>query len=163
MGRFQLSMCAPEITSQCLVGDNEEARSLARYVLKALVQERCHASGLSIAFMSQAICGEATIRIEKARSRFRCMEYLFPRYDLYSREGSKESSGELRCLQSGLSKVQLIEALKRLIHEFNMDGVQWTESKAQKVVTPNPAVKMCGQCGTHYDPKYGDPDRKSVV
>ncbi|MFP6617168.1 MAG: rubredoxin [Candidatus Hydrogenedentota bacterium] len=157
IGRFQLSMYPPEITSQCLVGDDSEARTLATRVLSALVKERCHASGLRMSFLCPHVCGEAAIRIERSRRRFGLLQRLIPRYDLYCQKGFLHSNGEPGRVHSGLTVAQLIDALKRLIHKYNIDGIEWTQTEESPPVKAHRPTIACKNCGTQYDADYGDP------
>ncbi len=156
-GRFQLPLYPPEISTRCLVGDDEESQRLAQKVINVLTADRCHASGLSLSFMSPAHRGESMIRIERESGRLYRWTRLFPRYTLYGARYADRSGGELRKIRSGLSFLQLTDELKRIVANHNVGGVMLERSKDRIDTISAQPVMTCQRCGTQYDSEFGDP------
>jgi rubredoxin len=156
-GRFQLPMYPLEIATQCIVGDDAASQQLAQNVIEALAEERCHASGLSMAFMSPAHRGESMIRIEREPRRWDRWTRLFPRYALYGTGQARSPLRPPRQLNSGLSFSQLVDELKRLVAKHNVGGVTLEKSNRMTPHENDRRVMACRRCGTHYDGQFGDP------
>ncbi|MFP6581653.1 MAG: rubredoxin, partial [Candidatus Hydrogenedentota bacterium] len=157
IGRFRIPMYPPEIASRCIVGDTAEARGLARSILEALLQERCHASGLSLSFLATEDCGEASIRVTPAKRRFSWLHRMRPLYDVAMARDVHDREARIQREYVSLSVKQVTDELKGFIERYNVDGVVSMPTAESASSSKAKSVCACTQCGTHYDAAYGDP------